>query len=169
MLSKKNPPHARNLRIGRFSESGRVYFITKCMNRSIGISLADKPISTLICEAILHRKRTEVWHLLSFVLMPDHLHLLIALGEKESLSKAVASFSQITSSKINALMNREGSVWQHGFYEHYVRKSVEKCPALMEYIHQNPVRKGLCDFPEQWSWSTANTKYALEVEIEWFW
>jgi putative transposase len=169
MLSKKYSPHAKNLRFGRYSEVGRVYFITKCIDRSIGIKLTNEPIATCICDAILHRKRSGDWHLLSFVLMPDHMHLLIALGENKSLSKTIASFSQFTSSRTNSSMNRKGSIWQHGFYEHTVRKAVEKCPALTEYIHQNPVRKGLCHLPEQWIWSTANVRYTTEVETEWFW
>ena len=169
MQSQEHVPHAKNLRTGRFSEPGRVYFITKCIERSTGISLILEPFASRICDTILYRKRSTIWHLLSFVIMPDHLHLLIALGEGKCLSKTIGSFSQFTSSEINRLMGRQGRFWQPGFYEHSVCKSVEKCPALTEYIHHNPVRKGLCDSAEQWSWSTANVKYRHEVETEWFW
>lgn len=169
MLPEKRLPHAKNLRVGRFSEPGRVYFVTKCVERSTGITLTVEPFASCVCNAILHRKRSGLWHLLAFVLMPDHLHLLVASGERETLSKTMGSFSQFIASEINRLLNRQGHLWQHGFYEHAIRKAVEKCPALTEYIHQNPVRKGLCDSPEQWPWSTANANYATEVETEWFW
>ena len=162
-------PHARSLRFGRFSESGRVYFVTKCLDRSLGVNLTAAPLASRICEAILHRKRASIWHLLVFVVMPDHLHLLIALGGKESLSSSVADFSRFTASEINAVVGRQGRLWQHGFHEHAVRKAAERCPALTSYIHHNPVRKGLCESPEQWPWSTANTKWAPEVETDWFW
>jgi putative transposase len=100
--------------------------------------------------------------------MPDHLHLLIATGET-ALSKSIGSFSQFTSTETNRSLGLKGNLWQHGFYEHRIRKSVEKCPALVDYIHHNPVRKGLCDLPEQWRWSTAHPKYSMEIEPDWFW
>jgi putative transposase len=169
MPTQKQDPHSRNLRLGRFSESGRVYFITKCVDRSVGINLSLEPLATCICNAILHRKRAGAWHLLSFVLMPDHLHLLVALGDGKSLSRTVGSFSQFTTSELNSLTNRHGIVWQKGYHDHCVRKAVEKCPELISYIHDNPVRKGLCAQPEEWTWSTASRMFAPEVESEWFW
>jgi putative transposase len=161
-------PHSRNLRKGRCSDSRQIYFLTKCIDCSSGICLHDES-AKLVCNAILHRKREGIWNLLLFVVMPDHVHLLVALGEKKSLSRAMVDFAKFTATKINAILKRNGTVWQDGFYDHQVRRSVEQCPALMSYIHYNPVRKGLCGEPDQWAWSTAHANYSHEIETEWFW
>jgi len=139
-----NLPHSKNLRIGRFSESGRVYFITKCIDRETKIDLTHPSIATIVCDSILHQKRSGIWHLLTFVIMPDHLHLLVALGEKSDLSKSMANFSKFPARKIQQMFpSNSGLLWQSGFYDRQVRRSVEKCPELTTYIHLNPVGKVL--------------------------
>ncbi len=169
MKTKDLQPHSHSLRKGRISESSQIYFITKCIDRSTGVDLTQEDLAISICEAVLYRKRKKIWHLLCFVLMPDHLHLLIALGIEISLSKSMGDFSRFTSLNINSLLKRQRNLWQNGFYDHSIRRSVEKCPMLTEYIHNNPVRKGLCSFPEDWRWSTAHSTFACEIESEWFW
>jgi REP element-mobilizing transposase RayT len=146
-----------------------VYFLTKCLDRSLGVNLAAEPVATRICDGVLHRQHMGAWHLLCFVVMPDHVHLLVALGERASVSDSVRRFAQFTASEINRVLGRRGRLWQPGFYEHAVRKAVEKCPALTDYIHQNPVRKGLCEVAEAWPWSTAHPRYDGAIESEWFW
>ena len=168
-MKAKSPNHSADLRTGRTSLPGHVYFITKCLDRANELNLGQNPLASIVCEAILQRKKRGMWHLLCFVLMPDHLHLLIALGEGISLSQSVANFSSFTAHRINAALIRTGIVWQEGFYDHALRRSVEKCPDLTQYIHNNPVRKGLCSTPEDWPWSTAHALFAGEIESEWFW
>jgi putative transposase len=101
--------------------------------------------------------------------MPDHVHLLIGLGESKSLSRSMADFSKFTAAKINLIRLRDGSIWQKGFYDRRIRRSAEKCPELLEYIHQNPVRKGLCSNVSEWSWSTAHPSFSKEIDTDWFW
>jgi putative transposase len=162
-------PHARELRIGRYSQENQIYFITKCINRSSGIDLSTQEIGKVVCESILFHRSTGVWKLLLFVVMPDHVHLLVGLGESKSLSRSMADFSKFTAAKINLILKKTGSVWQKGFYEHQIRRSAEKCPDLLAYIHQNPVRRGLCKNTEEWVLSTAHPAFTKDIDADWFW
>lgn len=75
--------------------------------------------------------------------MPDHLHVLLSLGEgyRKSLQNWVSAFKRYTSRAANELFDIR-PLWQKNFYEHTVRKE-ESLFDIAEYILNNPVRKGL--------------------------
>jgi hypothetical protein len=55
-----------------------------------------------------------------------------------------------------------GPVWQHQFWDRFVRHEKELA-ARMDYMHLNPVRRGLVERPEQWRWSSYNN-FVLDKE-----
>ena len=61
------------------------------------------------------------------------------------------------------LRKTKGSRWQHQFWDRFVRNSQEFAERL-EYMHYNPVRKGLVEHPEQWRWSSANN-FSLDKSV----
>jgi putative transposase len=84
-----------------------------------------------------------------FVLMPDHVHLLITVDHEVTIEKAM----QLIKGRFSFRLKREfqylGEVWQHGFSE--VRADDdESFSRYREYIAQNPVKAGLVDSPEQY-------------------
>ncbi len=101
-----------------------------------------------------------------YVVMPDHIHLLISEPEKADPSRVMQAIKQGFSRRVlKAVRKRRvaaqqelfavGSehVWQPRFYDFNVwtaRKRIEK----LRYIHQNPVVRGLVQEPEQWRWSS---------------
>ncbi len=82
---------------------------------------------------------------LAFVVMPDHIHWLIQLGEGISLSSAVKMLKALISRK------QGGKVWQQGFYDHAVRQE-EDLVDIARYIILNPVRAGLCRTVREYPW-----------------
>jgi len=100
-------------------------------------------IASPVCT-VLHEDR--LWRdsrLLCWVLMPDHLHLLAALGRSESLSSLVGRVKAVTAREANRAMGRaRGRIWMPGFHDHALRRDEDLLPSA-RYIVLNPVRAGL--------------------------
>lgn len=83
-----------------------------------------------------------------YVIMPDHVHLFVWLGETGDLAKWVQSLRAVLGKELLRL-GHEKPHWQEGFFDHLLR-SDESYGDKWEYVRQNPVRKGLCALPEDW-------------------
>ncbi|MDB6113889.1 MAG: Transposase like protein, partial [Lacunisphaera sp.] len=105
-----------------------------------------------------HQLETEgVWKVRCIVIMPDHLHLVVALGENRSLSAGVRLFK----GRLTPALRNTGAQWQAGFYDHRVRTADDLLPIFL-YIFLNPYRANLCPLdrlwngyfccPEDWAW-----------------
>lgn len=127
--------HAHRLRSGRYSQSRQIYMITVVTAERRRIfehfSAARTLIGCLKTENDLQRAST-----LAFVVMPDHLHWLMQLGEGATLSHVVRGVKSLTSHRLGS------SVWQRGFHDHAVRHN-EDLKAMSRYIIANPIRAGL--------------------------
>ena len=104
-----------------------------------------------------------------YVLMPEHVHLLLGEPLVSSLSVVLQVLKQRTSRKLKK--KGDARFWQRRYYDFNVRsesKTVEK----LRYMHRNPVSRGLVEKPEDWPWSSfvhyATGKIAtVEIESEW--
>jgi putative transposase len=104
-----------------------------------------------------------------YVLMPEHVHLLVGETSFSSLAVAVQVLQQQTSKRM--MKRGKTQFWQARYYDfnvHNEKKTVEK----LRYMHRNPVKRGLVEKPEQWRWSsfrhyaTGEVGY-VEIESEW--
>ena len=127
--------HAHRLRSGRHSQSGQVYMITVVTAERRRIfehfSAARTLIGHLKTANDLQRANT-----LAFVVMPDHLHWLMQLGEGATLSQVVRGVKSLTSHRLGY------PVWQRGYHDHAVRHD-EDLKAMSRYVIANPIRAGL--------------------------
>jgi putative transposase len=102
--------------------------------------------------------------------MPEHVHLLISEPEQGKLSTALQMLKQITANKLMSYAPA-GIFWQARYYDFNVwseRKRIEK----LRYIHRNPVKRGLCESPEDWEWSSfrhhlCGIEGVVEIESRW--
>lgn len=92
-------------------------------------------------------------NLLAYCLMPNHYHLLIEILEDEFLHKAMQRFSTSYTKAINKNQNRVGHLFQ-GRYKSKLVPNNNYLLHLSRYIHLNPVKAGLVDKPEDWSFSS---------------
>ena len=94
--------------------------------------------------------RSTGFGLLAYCFMPDHLHLLVQGSEGSDLARFIKVFKQASSFDYK---RREGRpLWQRSYYDHVLRGQDELQPAV-EYILGNPVRAGLADNPDAYSFS----------------
>jgi REP element-mobilizing transposase RayT len=110
---------------------------------------------TLVLQHCLHDNgRTISLH--AAVVMPDHVHLLFtalrdANGWTFALPEILKAIKGCSARSINKLSGRTGPVWQDESFDHVLRGD-ESLRETIEYIRQNPVRKGLVEEPEDYQW-----------------
>ena len=119
------------------------YFVTIACKRRGKNQLAHPVIANGIFETVKHRNAREIWYAHLALLMPDHVHLLLAfpLTEKR-VHTIVSKWKEWTARTLKI-------EWQRDFFEHRLRKE-ESRREKADYILTNPVRAGLVEKAEDW-------------------
>ncbi|MGA2350337.1 MAG: transposase [Terracidiphilus sp.] len=152
----------------RYQQSGSFHFLTfSCYNRQ---ALLTREGAYAVFERELEKVRVRYGFVVAgYVLMPEHVHLLVGEPHKSSLSVVLQVLKQQTSRKLK--QSGEIQFWQRRYYDFNVfteEKRVEK----LRYMHRNPVKRGLVHKPEDWPQSSFQHYATGEigtVEIESFW
>ena len=134
---------------------------TNTMNREP--IFADNKAADIAMDAILFGRKQQWYYLLAFVIMPDHLHLVIIPKDK-NISECMKSIKGFTAKKINEVLGREGAIWQSGFYD-YILNSEDMILTRIRYIEENPVRKGLVINPEEYKYSSSGYRGKTDFGI----
>jgi len=108
----------------------------------------------LVVDAWKHFDR-ERYHLHAWVVMPNHVHLIVQMLGNHALSDAIESWKRYTATRINRLLGRKGAFWQEDYWDRYVRDEIHFKNAVA-YVHENPVKAGLIQKAEDWAWSSAS-------------
>jgi putative transposase len=119
-------------------------------------------------QALEQARRQYGFCITGYVVMPEHVHLLVSEPEHRSLARAVQAMKQSLARK---LIGARAHFWQARYYDFNVwtkRKRVEK----LRYMHRNPVKRGLVEKPEDWPWSSfrhylTGAEGVVEIESEW--
>ena len=123
---------------------GQVYLVTTvCRNREPWF--AQWPQASALSAALAERRLWRTSQLQCWVLMPDHLHCLVALGGDEPLAKLLQRVKSVTASVVNRTLGRRRKpVWAPGYHDHGLRRE-EDVRVLARYIVANPLRAGLVE------------------------
>jgi putative transposase len=124
-------------------------------------------IAELMVETLLGYRDRGVYLLHAFVIMPDHIHLLLTPNTTTSLEKAVQFIKGGSSHRIGKLRGSKSEIWQVGFHDWTVRDGGD-WNAKAEYIHLNPVRARLVERAEDWPYSSASGRFQLDDAPERF-
>lgn len=145
-------------RLERIFPYSQTYFVTACTAK-------QRPLLAVpeVYQAILRFGRKSPEHgawIGAFVLMPDHLHLFVALdADVISLSTWMKSLKNAVSKALR-LAGIAPPHWQKGFFDHVLR-SEESYSEKWEYVRDNPVRAGLVAREDEWPFQ--GEIYPLEV------
>ncbi len=134
-------PHGHRLRLGRFSEPGRIYLITT-VTRNRQPLFHDLFVGRLLTRVLANAQADA--NTLAYVIMPDHLHWLMQLTGDRTLSEVVHQIKSVSAHRINHHLQDSGPVWQRGFHDHAVRRD-EDIRKLARYVIANPLRAGLVE------------------------
>ena len=135
MLQQQAQSH--RLRSGRYSTAGQVYLITAVTAQRTPV-FAQLDHARCLVRVLQQEQRLGRARTLAFVLMPDHLHWLMQLGDNVSLSRCVQSVKSMASRHIGQ------GIWQSGFHDRAMRHD-DNLYAIARYIVANPLRAGLVE------------------------
>jgi putative transposase len=156
----------------RYNEPGQPRELTFSCYRFCAFLGRDRTRQWL-CEALDKARARLGIQLWAYVIMPEHVHVLVHPGEvpervseflqavKEPVGrKAIAYLKRHAPAWVERVTVREGRRLRHRFWQPgggYDRNitDIETLRAMIEYIHANPVRRGLVTRAEDWEWSSA--------------
>jgi putative DNA methylase len=125
--------------------------------------LRDSRIARLV-EDVLLCFDGERYRLLAWVVMPNHVHLLVETVEGWPLEKLMFSWKNWTAKEANKRLHRRGAFWQREFHDRYIRDG-RHFAAAMQYLEQNPVKAGLCGTVEEWQWGSARRRREIPGSV----
>lgn len=144
-----------------------------------------RPEIAKIIRENLHHHNGTLYQLLSWCVMPNHVHILIQPfestvlpesfeAEKDDfvfsdevvdidspLSRIMHSLKSYTANHANRVLGRQGAFWQRESYDHWVR-DLDELQRIVDYIRLNPVKAGLSEGPQDWVFSSAYDRYSLD-------
>ena len=139
------PPHAKDLRKGRHSEPGGVYLLTWTTEQRWPW-FANCRLGRQVVQSLRRVHERRMAESLAFVVMPDHVHWLVSLGDAPlaEVMRQVKSHSgfHVKQAILNEQPKFNGLVWQTGYHDHALRAE-EDLLEVARYLVMNPVRAGL--------------------------
>jgi len=108
----------------------------------------------------LYHYRGQAYLLHEFVVMPDHVHVL--LSPQTSLEKAMQFIKGGFSFRAKRELGSNMEIWQKGFQDHRIRDTNDYA-FHASYIHNNPVKERLCERPEEFPYSSAYPGFELDT------
>ena len=103
--------------------------------------------------ALARMRQKQRFALTAWVFLPDHWHAIIYPPHPLSIAQAMSAIKVSSMVAINHARHEKGELWQERFFDHALR-TVKDYGETVEYIHMNPVKRGLVKRPEQWKWSS---------------
>ena len=113
----------------------------------------------LLIDTLYHYRGTA-YLLHEFAIMPDHIHVLMT--PSTSLEKAVQFIKGGFSFRAKKELGSNMEVWQKGFQDHRIRDAGDSAQHI-RYIHENPVRKRLCERANEYPFSSAHPGFELDA------
>ncbi|MHB8755376.1 MAG: REP-associated tyrosine transposase [Candidatus Acidiferrales bacterium] len=147
---------------------GHLHFLTfSCYHR---LPLLGSAQARNVFVQVLGKVREEYgFKLVGYVVMPEHVHLLISEPARGTPSTVIKMLKQRVSHRLGRQLVPSRTLpqfWQRRFYDFNVwsrKKAIEK----LAYMHANPIKRGLVDDPKDWGWSSyAFYQGRREVMIE---
>ncbi len=143
---------------GHRAVPGASYFVTtKCWEGRSLFQVTE--VAEMLLNTLFHYRDSGAYLLHEFVIMPDHLHLMLTPNAETSLEKAVQLIKGGSSHRIHKERGGKMEMWQVGFHDWTIR-DLEDWKA--NYIHMNPVKARLCERPEDWAYSSAGGKFCMD-------
>jgi putative transposase len=157
------------MQLKHYDHDGRARFVTFNTHRRIPV-LMDHSINDIVVEAIFQVSRERQFRLLAYVIMPEHVHLVVVPPLSAKLGPIVGEIKFSSAMRIHELLASRKSplldrlcatrngiskfcLWQRRCYDHNCRTESSVWEKV-NYCHTNPVKRGLVEGPEDWRWSS---------------
>ena len=144
--------YAYRRRLPHLQKDSRAIFITF---RAWCRNALPESVRDVVLQHCLHDHGTKA-SVHAAVVMPEHVHLLLTPlrdrdGSVFSLVEILQAIKGASAHSVNRILGRRGPVWQEESFDHVLRSN-ESFEEKLEYIRQNPVRRGLAEKSEDYPW-----------------
>ena len=139
---------------------GWTYFVTTKCAQNVSVFQVEENAEILIAKMFEYRDKKH-YLLHDFVVMPDHLHLIITPNESTSIEKAMQLIKGGSSFTIHKARGTRGEIWQSGFHESRV-KDFADYQAKSDYVRFNPVAAKFVEKPGEWVFGSVNGSYKTD-------
>jgi len=137
------------------------YFVTFSTWRRSRLFMVE-PYVRLFLKTLYGYRRQGKFRLHAFVLMPEHVHLLLTPATDITLERAVQLIKGGYSRGFGLQFGRK-EIWQRGFTDHRIRNG-EDFEKHRDYIHQNPVERGLVKSASEYRYCSAFPGFKLDEQ-----
>jgi type I restriction enzyme R subunit len=103
--------------------------------------LRDPRCATVVRDSLLHFNGDR-YQMHSFVIMPNHLHLLVTFPDRDAMLSQCESWKRFTGTQLNRLLGTTGRFWQQDAFDHLVRHQAQY-HRLLRYLAENPMKARL--------------------------
>src|SRR5579862_409053 len=135
------------------------YFITPCANMQQNLFQRDQ-VAELMVATFLKYRDTGEFELHEYVVMPNHIHVLLSIHHQQKLSRVI----QLIKGGFSHALRENGiifrAVWEQRYYDRRLSDE-DEFAEVSRYIRQNPVRKGLVERAEDYPYSSAARRTVL--------
>jgi putative transposase len=135
------------LGLERHQLTGHLHFVTfSCYQR---LAYLSTPTERNLVETALERARRRYeFAVIGYVVMPEHVHLLLGEPGRELLAVGIQALKLSAANRA-----KQRPFWQARYYYFNVSTEAKRIEKL-DYMHANPMKRGLVDKPEDWLWSS---------------
>ena len=144
-------------RMARLVVPNHPHHVTQRGNRRQSVFFGDDDYRAYLAltQDACERAETAV---LAYCLMPNHVHLIMVPRHEDGLRGAIAEAHRRYTRRVNFREHWRGHLWQERFHSFVMDE--QHLAAAVPYVELNPVRARLCDYADQWPWSSARARIA---------
>jgi putative transposase len=142
------------------------YFVTTKTGQNRALFKVAE-VADIVVNRVFECRDNGAYLLHEFVVMADHLHLLLTPGDATTLEKAMQLIKGGSSFNIHQLRSHAMQVWLPGFHDWTIRDSADY-QAKREYTRMNPVKARLVERPEDWPYGSASGRFQMDEVPERF-
>ena len=145
---------------GRLISPPGTYFITSSRWQRRRLFVVENYVR-LFLQTMYRYRREGRFQLHAFVVMPEHIHLLLTPANDVTLEHSVQLVKGGYSHALGSILGRKREIWQRGFTDHRIRDDPDYVNHR-NYIHQNPVERGLVNQPREYRYCSAFPGFKLD-------
>jgi putative transposase len=139
----------------------RTFFVTSNAIDRRAIFQTER-MALLMIDVLRDNRQKKRFHLHEYVVMRDHIHLLLTPAAENPLEKCMQYIKGGFSFRAKKELGFEREIWQAGFKLHRVEDAGDYATHVV-YIHQNPVRAGMVTTAKDYAYSSAKPRIELDA------
>jgi putative transposase len=148
------------LKPGRLISPPGTYFVTFATWRRQRLFVVENYVR-LFLQTLYRYRRDRRFQLHAFVVMPEHVHLLLTPANNVTLEHAIQLIKGAYSHELGSIIGRKREIWERGFTDHRIRNEIDFVHHR-NYIHRNPVERRIVYEPHEYRYSSAFPGFKLD-------